>query len=450
MLQERLGFRDRLFLTVGARADAHSAFGEDYPYQVYPKVSASYVVSDHGFWPESWGSLRLRAAYGTAGRQPGAFDSVRMWEATSAFEGEPAVTPDNLGNPELAPEVSHEFEAGFDAGLLDGRLGVDVTYYNQRTKDALLEVLYPPSLGFLDEQLENVGEIMNEGFEVALNATLIDRPGFLWSASANVATNENEVLDLGSQPEIAVQWTQFHREGYPVAAFFGDHFKEIDGEAVEVTDQPFLLDENGEVRRDEDGLPITNPDNPAYIGPAFPTRTLQLSSSVTLWDRLHVRAMLDHAGGHFVESSTVRWLTQLTVPNDDPVLPEAMWGKAVASYCLSPSDPALQAFCDDPWPSGGRGNTVMPADYWKLREITVSYDLPGRFVSPLGFSNAVVYLSARNLWRHQETLAMEAEANYDTQDDLAMQDYFVTPTPQQFVAGVRIGFGGGLAQAASR
>lgn len=420
-LQEHLGFWDRLFVTVGARADAHSAFGEDYPYQIYPKISGSWVVSSHDFTPDLFSSLRLRAAYGTAGQQPGAFDAVRTWDAASAFEGEPAVTPNNIGNPDLAPEVSHEIEVGLDAGILEDRFTVQATYFNQRTEGALLPVQYPPSEGFLSTQLENVGEIRNQGLELGAAARVIQTDEIAWNVGANLMLTKNEVTDLGDLEELYVQWTQATREGFPVGAFFGDRYIVQNGEVVEVLDQPEL----GE-------------DNPGYIGPAFPTRTFQLSTDAT-WNRLSLRAMLDHSAGAYTESSTVRWLTRLEVPVDDEVVPE-LAGQRVAAYCHGNPEPALQAFCENPWPSGGRGNVVMPTDFWKLREVSLSYDVPTDLSQLFRLSNATVYASGRNLWRHLETLSLEAEADYDTGDQLSNQEYFITPIPRQFVFGVRVGF----------
>ena len=86
----------------------------DFGLQTYPKVSASWVTSDEDFWPESFGTMKLRAAYGQSGRAPGAFDAVRTWNATG-FATDPAFTPDNVGNPDLGPEVTAEWEVGFDA-----------------------------------------------------------------------------------------------------------------------------------------------------------------------------------------------------------------------------------------------------------------------------------------------------------------------------------------------
>src|SRR5690606_37373013 len=156
-LQEAVGWKDRLFVTAGLRVDGNSAFGKDFGLQAYPKLMASYVLSDNEFWPfEWWEALKLRAAIGESGRAPGAFDAVRTWDPIAGDDGQAGFTPGQLGNPTLGPERSREIEAGFEAGLLGGRVGVDFTYYHQRTFDALIPVRFPPSQGFLSTQLENV------------------------------------------------------------------------------------------------------------------------------------------------------------------------------------------------------------------------------------------------------------------------------------------------------
>jgi len=437
-LQDKVGFNELLFLTVGARADAHSAFGSDYPYEIYPKASLSWVISEHGFLPDWVGTLRLRTAYGTAGQQPGAFDAVRTWAPASALEGVAAVTPQNIGNPELAPEKSHEIEVGFDADLFTGRFGIEATYYNQRTEGALIPVQYPPSAGFINTQLENVGEIKNHGVELSLNGTVVETEGFRWHASANMAFMHNEITDLGGEEELGVHWTQFNRVGYPLGAFFGDRFVVKNGEVVEVKDQPWLLNSDGSFQLDADGKKIRNPNNEGYIGPPMPTRTFQFSSEFD-YGRFHLRAMMDHSGGNYTESSTVRWIARQTIPQGNEQVSSEYWGQSAMTICHTTSDPAILAYCETPWPTGGRGNVVMPADFWKLRELTLSYDVPEELVSRAGLRTGMLYFTGRNLWRKIDTWAMEAEANYST-NDLSNQDYFITPVPRTFTFGLRLGF----------
>src|SRR5262249_9586580 len=160
------GLKDRYFLTVGGRLDGNSAFGEDFGFQVYPKASASWVISEEGFWKPALGTLKLRAAYGSAGRAPGAFDAVRTFNQVG-WGGAGAVRPGNLGNPGLGPERTTELELGFDESLLDGRLNVDFTYFNAKTTDAIFSVRTIPTNGFLQNTLKNVGEMQKSGLEAA-------------------------------------------------------------------------------------------------------------------------------------------------------------------------------------------------------------------------------------------------------------------------------------------
>ncbi|MDX1392905.1 MAG: SusC/RagA family TonB-linked outer membrane protein, partial [Gemmatimonadota bacterium] len=186
-VQQQFGFNDRVFLTAAVRGDDNSTFGEDFDVVIYPKVGASWVLSEESFFPEaSWlSSLRLRGAWGASGNQPGVTDAIRF------LRGVPATAPDGvdvigvtftptpggaaalqggLGNPDLKPERSTELEIGFDADMLGQRLGLDVTLYDKRTEDALVFRNLAPSLGVVTGRFENIGDTRNRGIEAAINA----------------------------------------------------------------------------------------------------------------------------------------------------------------------------------------------------------------------------------------------------------------------------------------
>ncbi|MGH7554320.1 MAG: TonB-dependent receptor domain-containing protein, partial [Longimicrobiales bacterium] len=148
-IQEKLAWRDRLFLTGAVRVDNNSAFGEDFKWVTYPKADIAWVVSEEPFW--RWGNvinaLRLRAAYGESGRAPSSFSALRTFSPIQGPGGTNAVTPGSQGNPDLRPERGKEIEAGFEAQIFD-RLSVDFTYYNKKTVDQIVNQSVAPSSGF--------------------------------------------------------------------------------------------------------------------------------------------------------------------------------------------------------------------------------------------------------------------------------------------------------------
>ncbi|MGH7558163.1 MAG: TonB-dependent receptor domain-containing protein [Gemmatimonadota bacterium] len=177
-VQEQLAWQNRLFLTGAVRFDDNSAFGANFDFETYPKVSASWVVSEEPFFEiPVVDMLRLRAAYGFAGQQPAAFAEQRQFNAVAIRGGLPTVTPDQFGNPDLGPERSREVEVGLDAGLWDDRIGVAVTYYDKVTEDALVARTVAPSSGFPSNQLANIERSRTAAGSSRSTACWSTRPG---------------------------------------------------------------------------------------------------------------------------------------------------------------------------------------------------------------------------------------------------------------------------------
>jgi TonB-dependent starch-binding outer membrane protein SusC len=208
--QNVFGIEDKYFVTLGMRVDGNSAFGEGFGLQTYPKASAAWVVSDEDFWPEGFGSLRVRTAYGQSGRAPGTFDAVRTWDPIG-FIGRPAFQPDNRGNPDLGPEVTSEFEMGFEGSWLQDRLSATFTYFNQKTTDALMNVSAIPSLGFSSAQQENVGEIENKGIELQLDGAVVQGASWGVDLGLGISTAYSKVLDLGGIDAVQRAERSHHR-----------------------------------------------------------------------------------------------------------------------------------------------------------------------------------------------------------------------------------------------
>ena len=218
--QQQFDWRNRLFLTGAVRADDNSAFGENFSLVVYPKLSASWVLSEEPFWNVPLvDAMRLRFAFGASGQQPESFAALRTYGPITTGSGGAALTPQFIGNPDLAPERGEELEVGFESSLFNQRFGIDFTYFNQRTRDAILLRQQPPSLGFPSSQYVNVGAIRNSGAELQLRALAMQGPRANLELLFNLSRNRNEVLDLGGEEFIALG-AQQHRVGYPIASWF--------------------------------------------------------------------------------------------------------------------------------------------------------------------------------------------------------------------------------------
>jgi hypothetical protein len=166
--------------------------------------------------------MKLRAAWGKSGRAPDALIARRTW-ANTGLAGNPAFTPDNLGNPDIGPEVTSEIELGFDASWFNDRVRPRFTWYSQTTEDAIQELSTIPSLGFTSEVRFNVGEVKNWGKEYAVDITAIQNANWGLDIATTLATQGNEVVEWEGSRDPAVHdeigrpiddrtWTMYQNE----------------------------------------------------------------------------------------------------------------------------------------------------------------------------------------------------------------------------------------------
>lgn len=426
-LQESLGYQDRLFLTAGLRVDGNSAFGDDFGLQYYPKVSLSWVLSDYASWPTDWfDAFKLRAAMGESGKAPGAFDKLRTWTPVTGDEGTAGFTPGDIGNDQVGPERTREYEAGFDASFLNGRFGLEATYYNTRTTDALVPVTYPPSLGFLASRVENVGEIKGSGTEFQASAAILQSAALEWRVRANVAFNKNEAVDLNGQ-ELDADNLAGIREGDPVPSYYG----------VVVTNPDAFAD------------PITQADQ--FIGAVNPTRLIGLNTTLQFGQSLMVDALVEHQGGHYLPNYTGYQNGRRGVwyPCYDAQgkIFDADAGNAAA---LSDVTALERARCATNL-LGGHDSSfwIEKADFWKLRSVSLTYNLPNAWVGRWA-QRASLTVSGNNLVKWTDYTGVDPEVEdffdrseggiYDGATDYGRREYYQIPAPRTFLFSIRATF----------
>lgn len=227
--QEQLGFNDWIFVTAGGRYDYNSAFGRTSGGVFYPQASISVIPSDRAGWQQMFlsnylSTLRLRAAIGRAGRQPGAFDKLTTYTALTSPTGS-GLVPANLGNPDLRPEVSTEFEVGTEFGIRQDQTSFTFTRWQRRTVDALYAQRFPVTGGFRALQLSNIAELTAWGWEGRVKSFIVNRPGLSADMYGSMSFLSQLVKSLGGASEIKVggsypRYRNFIKEGAAPGAFF--------------------------------------------------------------------------------------------------------------------------------------------------------------------------------------------------------------------------------------
>jgi TonB-linked SusC/RagA family outer membrane protein len=423
--QEKLNWRDRLYLTGAVRVDNNSAFGEDFDWVTYPKVDVSWVVSEEPFW--RWGrainALRLRAAYGESGRQPPTFIALQTFTPTQGPGGSNAVTPGSIGNADLRPERGKEIELGFEAGFLD-RVSVDFTYFSKRTTDVIINQAVAPSTGFSGNRPVNLGRVDNDGVELSATANLLRRADVQWELFGSVATNGEVIKDLGGLPSLISASGQFNRVGYPINGIFAKRVVSADRDPATQRATNVLCDGG------PGQAPIACAQAPfLFIGTPTPKWSGAVANTVTLFSRLRLYALLDFKGGHrlFNNNEILRCTGALGA------------GLCEANYFPERYSPVyLAATVGNASAQGIVDQYYQSGSFVKLREVSASYTVPPRWV--WGASAATVSIAARELHTWTDYRGLDPEVNSAGAASAFLQDQAVTPPLSRLIATINLRF----------
>ncbi|HEU5208023.1 MAG TPA: TonB-dependent receptor [Longimicrobiales bacterium] len=456
-LQERVSIGDRLYLTGGLNIEASSAFGEDERWQMFPRVSGSYVLSDEPFFQESslgnlFSTLRLRAAYGqTGGQPPGAYFRFSNY-GNIAHADRVGFVPSTLaGNPDLKPERQREWEGGFEMGLFEDRLGLEFTYYDQVTNDLVLSVPLPYSSGFTS-QYQNIGEVSNKGVELTLNALAIESDNFSWSSRVIYSHNRNKVVDLGAATDsVNYAYLNYVVEGEPIGVFYGAYyprdeqgniiyFPRVGTSNTPIYDASICGTElNVELgclptrARDESGRVLTK-----KLGDPNPDFTLSWGNDFQFGNNVELSVLLDGRFGNDVANFSRRISDYFGVSSaiegeisgELPVLRNPTTGAVVRTYHFLNLERHLlyEEFVED-------------ASYVKLREIALRYNVPQSWANRIGASAATITLAGRNLHTWTDYKGIDPEINLFSANTVARGvDFATSPIPRTFAAGFTLTF----------
>ncbi|MDE2803761.1 MAG: TonB-dependent receptor plug domain-containing protein [Gemmatimonadota bacterium] len=408
-VQNRFDIGD-LFVTAAVRADGNSAFGENYGFQIYPKADVAYNLPTD-MLPGLISSTKVRAAIGMAGKAPGAFAQFQTYVPSTVLDDLAGVSPFNPGNDLLEPENKLEYEAGIEMGLWNDRVGVDATYWNATTQNALLGIALPPSEGFSSSKLQNVGEILNKGVEVAVNATVLDRSSFRWSTGLNYEWTHNEILGLG-ETAIAdslpiyegtelVGWTQHTRLG---GFWVGFPISEI-------------------IRRTILGWDASSRSHirsvySVYQGQGFPDHLASLNNDFSIGQSFRFTIQFrGEWGASMVNSDRGYGVRQLAY--DEYLMHLGPNGED------TPASDSVLNFHRLEYPVDSR-------DHIRLQEVSMSYTLPESLTSAIGLQRSSLTLSGYNLHWWDDCHCPDPNQQYRGGSSFNTSPFLGLPQPRQF------------------
>ena len=416
-VQEEVSYDDRIFLTGAIRFDDNSTFGAEAPARRYPRLSGTWVVSEESFWSfDAINSLRLRGAWGRAGRQPSVLAGFNTYAAIPGPSGSSALRVTGPGNPGVEPEVSTELELGFDVALFNDRVSGEFTHYWRKDENALLGVELPPSTGIPGDVDRNLGRIDNWGWEATLSARLYESEALSFDLDLAADYTNNEIKELNDPTvasraggiQVGLPYPNLITGDWVVSAEFdpsapaAGNFTNAYGQRVTaMCDSGVLigsLDPDDATLTPEQQLEAgkygilpggaavpcsTITDRALLAGRAFAPYTFSIAPRISLLDnQLQLFALAEgqygrtavdngHQWGHIYNNSMVSRLEN-----------DAVW---VASDRLNGSG----------W---GWEKSLYDADFWKLREVGARYNLPLSWIERTGASRASLAVSARNIW----------------------------------------------------
>jgi TonB-linked SusC/RagA family outer membrane protein len=419
--QASFAYNNYLFLEMTLRQDRSSTLPKSKNAYFYPFVSTSFIITDaFDLKSTALSFAKVRIAYAKVGNDApvyalnNTFASAAVGNNVSNYAFPFGTIPGfasttTLGNKDLTPEFTSTVDVGLNVGLFKNRVNIDATYYNSKSTDQIVNVGLPASTGYLN-RLVNIGEMTNKGVEVTLNASVIKSKNFQWDVTGNFSLNRNKVTKLAPGVE------SFSFGGIPFSGLIptiavGEPFGIIRG-------GKFVTNAAGERLIDSTtGLFLNYVTNQTVLDPNRKWIS-GLTNTFTVGD-FSMSVLVDYKHGGQFESFTVATLRangslKITEDRDLPFILPGVIDMGGGKY--RPNDIQIngQTYYNSAL-GGATGSTtsnefaVVDASTFRIREVTLSYNLPGSKVGTRAFKNAKFTVFGRNLFYYAPNSLIDPE-----------------------------------------
>ena len=438
--QVNYSYKNRYFLSGSFRYDGSSNFAPSKQYGGFPSVSAAWAVSNEDFLAENhiFSNLKVRASYGITGTQDiGASRFLGLFSLTTKYNSLVAAVPYQLPSPNLTWESKRQINAGMDIGLFN-RVNLTFDVYRNDTKDLLLQVSQPLSVGF-ETKWENAGTVINKGIELGINSTNIKTKDFEWVTDFTLNFNNNKLSGFPSDIVKTGSWSisQIYRNGGNLFEFYMPKWLGVDAQTGAPVWEKLIYNTEGKAvasERTSDYSQATNQE----VGSALPKYQGGFNNSFR-YKNFNLRVSTYFNYGNKVFSNNLRFMmndghepyyNQIRLPKD-------------AKIWTHPGDTGAT----EPSPQNSANSTetstryLKDGSYFTIRNIALSYTLPSSWAKKISMNDVTVGITADNVATFSNFLGQDPQTTITpTRYATPGVSDFKYPNNRQYLLNVNFSF----------
>ena len=432
----QFSYKDMFFVDFTGRNDWSSILPVANNSFFYPSVTASVVLSD--VFPvlkeNKINFLKVRGGWSKVGSTGalGAYSLNQTFGLSNSGFGNQASVPNTLYNPNLKAETVTGVEFGIDAKMFDNRLRFSATYYDQESTDLLVPIGVTPATG-VTNVWDNIADMRNSGYELQLGGTIIKKEDFSFDVDVNFAQNNNEVTSLGDLDTYILggQWglRLEARPGQPYGSLVGRDFERTAG---------------GEVIY-ENGLPLIDSTN-KIIGNIAPDWTGGASFSVR-YKAFDFSTLIDAKIGGDVHSMTYSWgryagtLSETLIGRETGVVGNGVMSDGNGGYVANNVVVSAKSFNQSTYSNSVESSAIFDASYVKLRQVSIGYTLPRKFIENSIVKSLKISVVGRNLAiLHKNTPHIDPETGFSAANGEQGQEFGQYPSARNIGFNINLKF----------
>ncbi|MEJ7738434.1 MAG: SusC/RagA family TonB-linked outer membrane protein [Chitinophagaceae bacterium] len=383
-------FRNSYFLDITGRNDWSSTLPVQNNSFFYPSVNTSFILSDIFHFPAVISFAKFRLSAAQVGNDTEPYRTTKYY-GTSEFASSASV-PTTLPNASFKPEISTSYEAGLDLRVLKNRIGIDLTVYNNTTRNQILEVPLDPTTGYTRAIL-NSGVVRNRGIEVIIQAQPLKNSSFKWNTTLTWAKNENKVLELAEGMD------NKQDIGYGGNATLQAR---VGGTTGDIYGFGFIRSPEGRIIYTKDGLPARPPDI-KYIGSAYADWKGGLQNEFT-FRNWRCSFLVDGQYGGIIYSQTHHKMTEqgklkhtLRGREENYIIGDGVVEDGTGHYVTNTKKVLPVDYYVEYWRRANVESNSFDASFLKLREARIEYSLPPKWLGSSFIRQVTCALYGRDL-----------------------------------------------------